>query len=53
MGEQLVAELLIERGANIFVAGIEAQRLDGFERELAVQAQRTLDGDLPGPVGDS
>ena len=29
--EELVAELLIERGAKVFVAGREAQRLDGLE----------------------
>ncbi len=55
IGEELVAELLVERGAQVFVAGGEAQRLDGLERELAVQAQRALDRDLPvaeGGVGE-
>ena len=54
-GEEVVAELVVERGAQVFVAGGEAQRLDGLERELAVQAQRALDRDLPvaeGGVGE-
>ena len=55
VGEEVVAELLVERRANVFVARGEAQRLDGLERELAVQAQRALDRDLPvaeGGVGE-
>ena len=55
VGEELVAELFVERGADVLVAGGEAQRLDGLERELAVQAQRALDRDLPvaeGGVGE-
>ena len=54
--EEGVAELVVERGAQIFVAGGEAQRLDGLESELAMQAQRALDGDLPiaeGGVGEN
>ena len=54
--EELVAELVVERGADVFVAGGEAERLDGLHRELAVQAQRALDGDLPvaeGGVGEN
>ena len=56
VGEEVVAELLVERGAEVLVAGGEAQRLDGLERELAVQAQRALDRDLPvaeGGVGEN
>ena len=30
--EELVAELVVERGAQVLVAGGEAQRLDGLER---------------------
>ena len=45
--KSVLAELLVERGAQVFVAGGEAQRLDGLERELAVQAQRALDRHLP------
>jgi len=53
--KQLVAQLLVERGADVLVAGGEAQRLDGIERELAVQAQRPLNRNLPvaeGSVGE-
>ena len=55
VAEEVVAELLVERGAQVFVAGGEAQGLDGFDGELAVQAQRALDRDLPvakGGVGE-
>jgi len=53
--EEVVAELVVEPGAQIFVTRGEAQRLDGFEGELAVQAQRALDRDLrvaEGGVGE-
>lgn len=45
--EEFVTELLVEGGAQVFVAGGEAQRFDGLERALVVQAQRALDCDLP------
>src|SRR5439155_14190023 len=53
--EEIVAEFLVERGAQVFVTGSETQRLDGLEGEPAVQAQWALDGDLPvaeGGVGE-
>jgi hypothetical protein len=51
----VVTELRVERGADILVTRGEAQRLDRFERELAVQAQRALDRHLAiaeGGVGE-
>ena len=55
VGEEVVAELVMERRADVLVAGGKAQAFDGLQRELAVQAQRALDGDLPvaeGGVGE-
>jgi hypothetical protein len=43
----LIAELLVERGAQAFIARCKSQHLDRLERELAMQAQRALDHDLP------
>ena len=53
--EQVVAELLVERGADVFVARGEAQGLDARAGELAVEAERALDLHLPvteGGVGE-
>jgi hypothetical protein len=53
--EERVAQLVVERAADVLVARGEAQRLDGLRRELAVQAQRALDRHLPvaeGGIGE-
>src|ERR1019366_1925161 len=53
---ELVPELVVERGAEVFVAGGEAEGFDGLHGKLAVQAERALDGDFPvaeGGVGEN
>ena len=53
--KQVVAELFVERGADLLVARGEAQRLDARAGELAVEAERALDLHLPvteGGVGE-
>ena len=52
---RVVAELFVERGADVLVARGEAQGLDARAGELAVEAKRALDLHLPvteGGVGE-
>jgi len=46
-GEEVIAELFVERGADFLVAGGVAQGLNARQGKLAVEAQRALDDDLP------
>lgn len=45
--EDCFAELIVDFRPEVFVAGGEAERLDGFHRELAVEPQQPFDRDLP------
>jgi len=50
-----LAELIVERGADLFIARGEAQRLDRLEGKLTVQPQGPLNRHLPiaeGGVGE-
>jgi hypothetical protein len=55
-GASFVAEFVVQRDAEICTARSETKRLDGLHRELAVQAERALDRDLPlveGGIGEN
>src|SRR5205814_632386 len=55
LGEEVIAELVVKRYAQVLIAGREAQCFDRLEGELAVQAERAFNGYLPvaeGGVGE-